>query len=64
MTMMICVRVAIRTGRITDLSAARLAVVSTARLTQGHTPPEITRELAQLFVQGHRLIKVGQEITK
>ena len=64
MIMMIFVWVAIRTGRITDPSAAWLAIVPTARLTQGHTPPEITRELAQLFVQGHRLIKVGQEITK
>jgi hypothetical protein len=58
------VRVAVRTGRITDLSAAWLAVVATARLTQGYAPPEIMRQLAQLFVKGHRLIKVSQEITK
>ena len=57
-------RVAVRTGRMTDLSAARLAIVATARLTQDHAPPEITRQLAQLFVKGHRLIEVGQEITK
>jgi hypothetical protein len=49
---------------MTDLSAAWLTVVATARLTQDHTPPEIARQLAQLFVKGHRLIKVGQEITK
>jgi hypothetical protein len=58
------VGVAVRTGRITDLSTAWLAIVATARLTQGHTPPEIARQLAQLFVKGHRLIQIGQEITK
>jgi hypothetical protein len=57
-------RVAVRTGRIADLSAAGLAIVATARLAQGHAPPEIARQLAQLFVKGHRLIQVGQEITK
>jgi hypothetical protein len=64
MVIMTRVRVAVRTGRITDLSAARLTVVATARLTQDHAPPEITRQLAQLLVKGHRLIQVGQEITK
>jgi hypothetical protein len=64
MIVMTRVRVAVRTGRIADLSAAWLAIVATARLTQGHAPPEITRQLAQLFVKGHRLIQVGQEITK
>jgi hypothetical protein len=58
------VRVAVRTGRMTDLSTAWLAIVATARLTQGHTPPEIARQLAQLFVKRHRLIQIGQEITK
>jgi hypothetical protein len=64
MIAMTLARVAVRTGRTTDLSAAWLAIVATARLTQGYAPPEIARQLAQLFVKGHRLIKVGQEITK
>jgi hypothetical protein len=64
MIVMTRVRVAVRTGRIADLSAAWLSVVATARLTQGHAPPEIPRQLAQLFVKGHWLIEVGQEIAE
>jgi hypothetical protein len=57
------VLVAIRTGWFTHPSATRLAVIPATRLTQRHSPPQIARELAQLLVQGHRLIQVGQEIT-
>jgi hypothetical protein len=58
------VLVAIRTGWLIHLSAARLAGMPAARLTQRHSAPQIARELAQLLGQGHRLIEVGQEITQ
>jgi len=57
------VLVAIRTGWFIHPSAARLAEVPATRLAQRHSPPQIAREFAQLLVQGHRLIQVGQEIT-
>ena len=64
MIVVIRVRVAVRTGRVADLSAAWLAIMATARLAQGHAPPEIARQLGQLFMKGHRLIQVGQEISQ
>lgn len=57
------VSVAIRTGWLAHLSAARLAGVPTARLAQHHPPPQVARELAQLLGPGHRLVEVGQELT-
>lgn len=57
------VPVAIRTGWLAHLSAARLAGVPTTRLAQHHAPPQVARELAQLLGPGHRLVEVGQELT-
>jgi hypothetical protein len=56
------VPIAIRTGWLAHLSAARLAGVPATRLAQHHPPPQVTRELAQLLGPGHRLVEVGQEL--
>ena len=57
------VPIAIRTGWLAHLSAARLAGVPATRLAQHHSPPQVARELAQLLGPGHRLVEVGQELT-
>jgi hypothetical protein len=57
------VPVAIRTGWLAHLSAARLAGMPATRLAQHHSPPQVAHELAQLLGPGHWLVEVGQELT-
>ena len=60
--MVMVVYVIVRTGRVTTLSAARFAVVTTAALAQYHPTPQVARELCELLAQRHRLSEIGQKI--
>jgi hypothetical protein len=64
--MMLIMRVVmtIRTGRCTPHSAARFARVPATCLAQHHPSPEIARELPYFLWKWHRLIEIGQELTK
>jgi hypothetical protein len=64
--MMLIMRVVmtIRTGRCTPPSAARFARVPATRLAQHHPSPEVARELPHFLWKWHRLIEIGQELTK
>ena len=54
----------IRTGRCTPHSAARFARMPATRLAQHHPSPEVARELPYFLWKWHRLIEIGQELTK
>ena len=56
--------VILRTGGMFDLSTAGFAVVAAAVLSQDDPPPEVARQLGQLFRERHRLVEIGQEVTK
>lgn len=56
--------VSLRTGEMFDASAAGFAVVSAAILFQDDSPPQIARQLGQLFRQRHGLVEVRQEVAK
>ncbi len=45
-------------------SAARFTRVPATGLAQSHPSPEVAHEFPQFLWQGHRLIKIGQELTK
>ena len=64
--MMLITRVVmtIRTGRCTPHSAARFTRVAATRLAQSHPSPQVARELPHFLWKWHRLIKIGQELTK
>ena len=53
---------AARTGRMVDLSTARLARVPAAGLAQRDPPPQVAGELTQLDAEGHGLVQVGEKI--
>jgi len=54
----------IRTGRRAPHSAPRFAWVPATRLAQSHASPQVARELPHFLWQRHRLIEIGQELTK
>jgi hypothetical protein len=54
----------IRTGRSAAHSTAWFARVPTTGLAQRHPPPEVARELAHFLCKWHRLIEIGQKLTK
>ena len=55
----------IRTGRCAaPHSAARFTRVAATRLAQSHPSPQVDRELPHFLWKWHRLIKIGQELTK
>jgi hypothetical protein len=54
----------IRTGRCAAHSTAWFAWVPATGLAQHQPPPEVARELAHFLWQWHRLIEIGQELTK
>jgi hypothetical protein len=58
------VSVGLRTGGVFHPSTPGLAVVTAAILPQNNTPPQIARQLVQLFGQRHGLIEVGEELAK
>jgi len=65
--MMLIMRVVmtIRTGRCAaPHSAAWLSWVAATGLAQSHTSPEVACELPYFLWKWHRLIKIGQELTK
>ena len=62
--MMVMMSVGLRTGGVLDPSTPGLAVVAAAILFQDHTPPQVARQLVQLFGQRHGLVQVGQELTE
>jgi hypothetical protein len=65
--MMLIMKVAmtIRTGRCAaPHSAAWFTRVAATRLAQSHASPQVARELPHFLWQGHRLIEIGQELTK
>jgi hypothetical protein len=65
--MMIVMRVGmtIRTGRCAaPHSAARFTRVPATRLAQSHPSPQVARELPHFLWKRHRLIEIGQELTK
>ncbi len=56
--------VSLRTGERLDASAAGFAVMAAAILAQDYSPPQVARQLGQLFRQGHRLVEVRQEVSE
>ena len=64
--MMLIMRVVmtIRTGRCASHLAAWFTRVPTTRLAQHHPSPKIARELPHFLWKWHRLIEIGQELTK
>jgi len=65
MLLVMRVRMTIRTGRCAALhSAAWFTRVAATRLAQSHPSPQVARELTHFLWEGHRLIEIGQELTK
>jgi hypothetical protein len=64
MMLVMCMVMTIRTGRSAANSAAWFARVAATGLAQRHAPPEVACELAHFLWKWHRLIKIGQELTK
>jgi hypothetical protein len=67
MMMMLVMRVVmtIRTGRCAaPHSATRFTRVAATGLAQSHAAPQVARELPQFLWKRHRLIEIGQELTK
>jgi hypothetical protein len=64
--MMLIMRVVItiRTGQCTPHSAAWFARVAATGLTQSHPSPEVACELPYFLWKWHRLVEIGQELTK
>jgi hypothetical protein len=64
--MMLIMRVVmtIRTGRCTPHSAALFARVAATGLAQSHPSPEVACELPYFLWKWHRLVEIGQELTK
>jgi hypothetical protein len=54
----------IRTGRCAPHSAARFTRVAATPLAQSHASPQVARELPHFLWKWHRLIEIGQELTK
>jgi hypothetical protein len=57
-----CVMIFARTGRVFDLSASGFAVVPATGLLQDDPPPQVPRQLVELFGERHGLIEIGQEV--
>jgi hypothetical protein len=64
MMLVMSVVMTIRTGRFAAHSAAWFARVAATGLAQRHPPPEVACELVQFLWQWHRLIEVGQKLSK
>ena len=65
MMLIMSVVMTIRTGRCAaPHSAARFTRVAATRLAQSHPSPQVTRELPHFLWKWHRLIEIGQELTK
>lgn len=62
--LLMMVMLTIRTGRCATHSTAWFPRVSATGLAQRHTPPKVACELAYFLWQWHRLIEIGQELTK
>jgi len=58
------VMMTIRTGWCAPHSAAWFPRVPATALAQSHPSPEVARELPHFLWQGHRLIEIGQELSK
>ena len=65
MMLIMSVVMTIRTGRCAaPHSAARFTRVAATRLAQSHPSPQVARELPHFLWKWHRLIEIGQELTK